>query len=140
MPEFWDLNTPGGAAKAIAAGFMDAPKEDPLREVATPAGEEGAGSPESEKTFMWRVIRYAEEHGWHWWHVTLAPMSPPGLPDLILWRDRIIWVELKARTGKLSKAQRDTLEQLQHARGEVYVWRPSSWRDIERVLGGTDHA
>lgn len=46
MPEFWDLNTPGGAAKAIAAGLMDAPKEDPPREVSTPAGEEGAGSPE----------------------------------------------------------------------------------------------
>lgn len=79
----------------------------------------------------------------------------PGYPDLTLAHaqlHRLVFAELKTETGQTSTAQRTWLATLRaiasalvddaygtatahpRPRLEVYVWRPSDWPDIERVL------
>lgn len=58
-----------------------------------------------------------------------------GFPDLVLVRrDRLVFAELKAGTGRLSAAQRAWLDRLERAGAEVYVWRPEEWDAIVDAL------
>jgi hypothetical protein len=52
----------------------------------------------------------------------------------------MVIAELKAEKGRLSPAQRHWLAELEMVAEQascvrVFLWRPSSWPDIERVLG-----
>ena len=105
---------------------------------------------QTEKAFMRQVIQYASLRGWVAWHdkATNAPRAckrckarldlprnDPGFPDLILVRrPRVVWAELKAERGRLSTDQRDWLRELAAAGQEVFVWRPSDFEEIQRVL------
>ena len=72
----------------------------------------------------------------------LAQRSQPGLPDLILIRERVVWAELKAtslltgRIGKLSPAQIVFRDMLLEAGQEWHLWDDSSedWQKIQEVL------
>jgi hypothetical protein len=59
-----------------------------------------------------------------------------GWPDLVLVRDRVLYVELKTAKGKLSVEQRVWRAALEGCGEEFHVWRPEHWRDgrVERVL------
>ena len=57
-----------------------------------------------------------------------------GLPDWLLIRDRVLFVELKRQKGKLRPAQTSVLGDLARAGAYVYVWRPSDWEAVQRVL------
>jgi hypothetical protein len=59
-----------------------------------------------------------------------------GFPDLVLARERIMYVELKAERGKLSHNQMAWLGALEDAGGEMHVWKPRDWLDgtIQNVL------
>lgn len=109
-----------------------------------------AVKPISERRFQAQVVRLAEMFSWKVWHdnasagrrqcqacgapVTI-PGNPAGLPDLILVRrPRVVWVELKAQRGKLTDDQWAYIEELKASRQEAYVWRPSDFKIIERVL------
>ncbi len=59
-----------------------------------------------------------------------------GWPDLVLVRDRVMFVELKTDTGRLSKEQDAWIRMLEEAGQEVYVWRPSDWDAVVEVLRG----
>jgi len=51
-----------------------------------------------------------------------------GWPDLVLWSERqqrLLCVELKSETGKLSDEQDEVLASLAAAGVECFVWRPS---------------
>jgi hypothetical protein len=75
-------------------------------------------------------------------------MSPRGFPDWCLVRDRILHAELKkqpqvskrdpsrelASTYKLTGYQREWLDGLAQAGGEVYVWVPSDLDECARIL------
>lgn len=110
---------------------------------------------QSEAGFQAAVIGLARIYGWRIYH---APDNRPagrtgrpqrtgtpegaGFPDLVLTRqDRLIFAELKTRTGRLGPGQQDWLTALgyigdEHAPAvEVYLWRPDDWPDIQRVLG-----
>ena len=51
-----------------------------------------------------------------------------GFPDLVLVRrGRILFVELKAGSGRVSAEQRRWLDELEQTGVEVYVWRPEDW-------------
>ncbi len=52
-----------------------------------------------------------------------------GWPDTILVRDRLICVEFKTATGKVSPEQTDWAQRLTSAGVEVYLWRPADWYD-----------
>lgn len=99
---------------------------------------------------MAAVVRYARLMGWNAWHdqATNAPRAcrtcktPLRLPrneagflDLLLTRrPRVVWVELKSERGKLTDEQRERIEELRACGQEVFLWKPSHWQEIERVL------
>ena len=98
----------------------------------------------TEKTLMANVVRLARLLGWRVFHQFDSRRSEPGWPDLaMVRRDRMLFAELKTATGRLTPAQRDTINELrtiaraiQTGNVEVHVWRPADWLagDIERTL------
>ncbi len=74
--------------------------------------------------------------GWLVYHTYDSRHSAPGFPDLCLVRPpRLIFAELKTEAGQLSRDQRLWLDNLAACpMVETYVWRPSDWRQVERVL------
>jgi hypothetical protein len=94
----------------------------------------------SEKDFSQTVVDYAHKRGWLAYHSYRSTRSEYGYPDWTFVRaDRLIFAELKTERGRLSATQRVWLFALaamaEHALGVgVYIWRPSSWPVIERLL------
>jgi VRR-NUC domain len=90
----------------------------------------------TEKAFQQTVIDYARYRGWLVFHAYDSRRSAKGFPDLVLVREqRLVVAELKTMRGKLSLAQQDWASALLHATScEFHIWRPSDWREIERVL------
>ena len=96
----------------------------------------------SEKVFMQQVIQLARLNQWMCYHTHDSRRSEPGYPDLTLCRPatqtapaRLIYAELKAEKGRLTKEQEAWLLALRQTPAEVYVWKPSCWAEIEQVLG-----
>jgi hypothetical protein len=90
---------------------------------------------QTERAFQASVIRYAELMGWTCHHHYDSRRSSPGLPDLLLVRrPRVVWAELKSERGRLTPDQRAWIEELRACGQEVFLWRPSDWEKIERVL------
>ncbi len=89
---------------------------------------------ESEKKFMARVRKLASDLGWLDYHTHDSRRSEAGFPDLVLVRERVVYVELKTNKGRLTAAQKDWIDRLKEAGAEVRVWRPSDWATIEEVL------
>ena len=90
-----------------------------------------------EKDFQADVRRYAELHGWKVAFTWSSKHSPSGWPDLFMARDgEVVTAELKTEAGKTTWAQRDWLRILAGTgKCRMFLWRPSSWRQIEAVLG-----
>lgn len=71
--------------------------------------------------------------------VRTAMQGDVGFPDLTLaGHGRLLFVELKSKTGTVAFEQRVWLTELGLAGVEVYVWRPIDWTTgrIEAVLRG----
>lgn len=92
----------------------------------------------SEKDFQAAVVAEAKRNGWLVFHVYYSQKSNPGFPDLWLAKDRIIHVELKTETGKLTPEQLRFRDAILAAKGEWYLWRPGMWKEIVNVLKGVD--
>jgi hypothetical protein len=106
--------------------------------------------PQTERAWMGQVLAYARLMGWRAHHdnatnaprrcsacgsLRRLPRNAPGMLDLILIRrPRIVWVELKSQRGRLSDDQRCWLDDLRACGQEVYIWRPSDWPAVERIL------
>lgn len=90
----------------------------------------------TEKAFIGQVIDLARTFGWRDYHPYLSIHSARGWPDLALCRPpRLVLAELKSEKGKVSSAQQEWLDLLRECPGlEVFVWRPSDFDDIVRVL------
>lgn len=98
----------------------------------------------TEAEFQEQVVDLAHLLGWRVAHFRAAgtaqgwrtPVSADGegFVDLVLARDRIVFVELKSDTGRLSGHQREWLIALRAAGAEVHVWRPSDWSEVESTL------
>jgi hypothetical protein len=62
----------------------------------------------SEKEWEYQVIRQlARPLGWRCYHTLRSKGSQPGYPDWTLARERVIFLELKRESGKLTPAQAD---------------------------------
>ena len=99
----------------------------------------------SETGWQHTVIETAELYGWAHMHVRkmpdgkggwLTPTSCAGWPDLLFWRERLLAVELKTNTGRLTPDQSAVLASLDAAGVETHVWRPRDWDDVTAALSG----
>ncbi len=99
-------------------------------------GDDAPPTFRTEKAFMAAVVALARRHGWWPFHVHDSRRSAPGLPDLILVRERVLFRELKLDRGRLTADQTACLTRLLAAGADADVWRPRDWPTIVRVLGG----
>ena len=96
----------------------------------------------SEKDFQKAVIEYAELRQWMVYHVAnvkgqLRSKTGKGFPDLCMARRGwCVFAELKSERGKLKDEQKEWIAALPAREGvvEKFVWRPSDWDEIVRVL------
>lgn len=88
----------------------------------------------TEAQFQSTVIEMAKALGWRTYHTHDSRRSAPGFPDLVLVRDRIVYLELKTATGKVSHDQADWIAALTAAGGTALVVRPQDINAIEHAL------
>lgn len=88
----------------------------------------------SEEEFQAMVIDVAGKLNWNHYHTRNSKGSKAGFTDLVMWRERVIFVELKKESGEPTAAQLTTMEELRAAAAEVYLWRPSNWEELVEVL------
>lgn len=81
----------------------------------------------------WRVAHFRPARTNQGWRTPVAA-DGKGFPDLVLTRDRVIFVELKSQTGRLSHEQMVWLEQLDQAGAEIHIWRPDDFDTVGEVL------
>jgi hypothetical protein len=81
------------------------------------------------------VVDYAELRGWLVIHVRNMLGNDPGIPDLLMFRgDHYVAAELKTPIGTVSAKQREWHARFAAAGGQVYVWRPVDWDEVQEVL------
>lgn len=102
----------------------------------------------TETEFLRQVLELATLLGWsgaHFrpaltkrgWRTPVQGPLGPGFPDLVLVhvrKRRILYVELKSDTGKVSADQAAVLAALQEAGAETRVWRPRDWDELQADL------
>lgn len=89
----------------------------------------------TEKQWQTQVIQLARALAWKRpYHVFDSRRTEPGWPDLVLVRDRIVYLELKREAGKLTGPQREWLRALRAAGGEAYIARPRDLQPLAQVL------
>jgi hypothetical protein len=86
----------------------------------------------TEATWQAQVVDLAELFGWFVYHNPDSRRSNAGFPDLVLIRPpRVLFIELKRETGRLSPTQREVIDALEACPGvEVHVARPSDWERV----------
>jgi len=102
----------------------------------------------TEKAFQKIVLSLFREAGWRVCHfadsrrqvkpgVFVGDVNAKGFPDVVaVKRSRLVFVELKSDTGRLTLDQKGWLSDVQAAGCEVFVWRPSHLESgaIHKVL------
>lgn len=75
------------------------------------------------------------------YHTYDSRRSAAGFPDYValnISKKRVLFVELKSERGRIRPEQAAWIAALGHCGQEAYIWRPSSWPEIERVLSRKD--
>jgi len=104
--------------------------------------------PLREADWQEQVTDLARLHGWLYVHHRPArtekgwrtPVQGPlgkGWPDLVLVRERVLFVELKRDGGGLRPEQVLVIDALRAAGADVRVWRPRDWDEVVETLGAT---
>ena len=98
----------------------------------------------TETEFQAQVVELATMLNWRHLHVRrsigkgskwVTATNVVGWPDLLAWRPgQVIAAELKSETGKATDEQTAVLASLNVAGIPAYLWRPSDWDEIARVL------
>ena len=90
----------------------------------------------TEKQFEAQVKHLAKLFGWLYYHTWRSFHSPAGFPDCVMVRPpRVIFAELKTEKGQVSPHQQEWLDLLGQCPGvEVYLWRPSDFKEIVECL------
>jgi hypothetical protein len=90
----------------------------------------------TEASWQATVVDLAELRDWYVYHNPDSRRSNAGFPDLVLIRPpRVMFLELKRETGRLSPMQREIVGALENCPGvEVHVARPSDWEQVSLWL------
>lgn len=88
----------------------------------------------TEKEWMGQVVQLARSLGWATYHPLISMKSQPGFPDLVMAKDRVIFVELKTAKGNLSEHQERWREHLLNAGAEYHLWRPDDATIVLQTL------
>jgi hypothetical protein len=88
----------------------------------------------TEKQWSSQVYDLCRLMGWKRYHTYFSKRSPAGFPDETLVRDRVVFLELKTETGKVSPHQKEWLTALLNAGAEVYIARPRDFTGLADVL------
>lgn len=90
----------------------------------------------SERELQDAILDYATLRNWRTYHTFDSRHSSSGFPDIILCRrERLLAIELKSDTGRITGEQLAWLGSFADAGAETYVWRPADWPDVvEAVL------
>lgn len=85
-------------------------------------------------TYHWHVVHNPTVETKQGWRTALAADSK-GFPDLLLFKDRVIAIEIKGDGDRLKDEQREWGERMGRAMVEYYVVRPADWPDkVKEVL------
>lgn len=111
-----------------------------------------AGSALTERQFQARVIDLLHMFGYRVAHFlpavnlrgqwrTPVAADGKGFPDLVAVRPerngrsgRVLFIELKTDTGRLTKEQKEWQADLEGAHAEAYVWRPRDWTTLSEIV------
>jgi len=80
------------------------------------------------------ILDIARLLGWRAYHTFDSRKSEAGFPDLVLVRDRIIFVEVKREGQRPRPNQVEWLNALSSAGAECYVWTESDYDDAATIL------
>ncbi len=85
-------------------------------------------------TYHWHVVHNPAVETKQGWRTALAADSK-GFPDLLLFRERVVAIEVKGDGDSLKSEQMEWGERMQRANVEYYVIRPHDWPDkVKEVL------
>lgn len=88
-----------------------------------------------EKDFQSRVTDMCDWLGLRYYHTYDSRRSNPGFPDLVIMGPHhVIFVELKATKGRVSKAQQEWIDGLGRAGQDAYIWYPEDWPVVQKML------
>lgn len=87
-----------------------------------------------EAVWQKQVEQLAAERGWICWHDRDSRRNDAGFPDLLLMRERVVWIECKSAGGRLREAQAAFMAALAAAGQEVYLMRPGDLDKLLKVL------
>lgn len=66
------------------------------------------------------------------WKAWQGPMSTPGVPDIIgVWKGRMLGIEIKSPSGKVTDAQQAFINRINHEGGLAFVAR-----SVDDVISG----
>jgi hypothetical protein len=87
----------------------------------------------------WRVAHFPPiptTRGGQTWYLTPVAADGKGFPDLMLVRERVVYVEVKGDKDRLRPEQEVWLSSLRMAGQEVHVWRTAEYEsgEVESVL------
>lgn len=83
--------------------------------------------------FGWRVAHFRPARTDKGWRTPVAA-DGKGFPDLVLVRDRVIFVEMKREGESPRPDQIEWLNDLRSAGAEVYVWTIADYYEAARIL------
>jgi hypothetical protein len=82
-----------------------------------------------------QVVELAQTLGWkRIYHTFNSRRSAHGFPDLVLIRDRVLFLELKREKTKLTDPQKGWIRALLDAGADAYVVRPRDLESLAAVL------
>lgn len=89
-----------------------------------------------ERDWQQQILDAARYLGFRCYHTYDSRRSAPGFPDLMCVRDgRLLAIECKTATGKVSPEQAEWLAELALVPGVVaLIARPDDWDEIEQLL------
>ena len=87
-----------------------------------------------ERDFAAQVYDLVKATGFDRYHTYRSKRSRKGFPDETIWRERVVFLELKREKTRTTDDQKAVLRGLRDAGAEVYIVRPRNLDDLAAVL------